>query len=381
MEPKKSGNVLTWDELIASIQSAKEHPNNTLWHIYHYLKKYYTSLDSKIVRTLLFTYMKLRPEEPALINSCMLSLAAKISYQYQDFNFPEFLKYWGYGASMLRREDCIRQLLENGREMISLRDRVERALVSYGLHHPDCGLDSPSIRTFFAVKVFDTFDNGHKRHTVKLVDAEGCALIADSHLFPCRLSMIQGNIFDVITRMSKKADNHERAEEIVFSRKAITDLFKPIIGYVERFDVKHGHYHVYDSQSRHYVAEQSKVQTAAGCYILFCPIIIRNDNFKSAVILHAVSAEDGKRAFGMYEAVINMIDYTSRRFKYELKVCPPDPNADDTYSQEAFMPLELVTNASDVNPVKVGSNIGIVLFLKRGQDGIKHNHAIEAHLL
>lgn len=381
MDAKNPVPVLTWEELLVSIENGEKHPDQTLWHIYHYLKANYISVGSQISRTLLVAYLKLRPEKPALINSCMLSLAVKISYQYKDFQFPEFLRHWGYGATLLRREDCLRERLENGREVMSLRERVEKALTSYRLHHPDCGYDNALIRTFYAVKVFETLHNGRKRRTVKLVDAGGSVLVADSHLFPCRPFEIQGKVFDVITRVSKKAGSNVYAEEAVLSNKAVHELFKPIVGLVGSFDVKHAHCHIFDAQSRHYVAERPRAVPSSGSYILFCPVIMQNDNFKCAVIISVLPPEEGRKAFGMYEAVVKHVDYDKDYLKYELKVCPPDPNADDTYTSEAFMPLSLFTNVSDRRQVKVGSHISLVLFLKRGSDGIKHNHVAEARLL
>lgn len=74
--------VLSWDELLESINNGASHPDETQWAIYRYLKENYKNEGSVMSRTLLAAYMKLHVNEPSLINSLMLGIAAKVSEVY-----------------------------------------------------------------------------------------------------------------------------------------------------------------------------------------------------------------------------------------------------------------------------------------------------------
>ena len=60
-----------------------------------------------------------------LVHSCVLGIAVKISSEYADFQFPQFLQMWGYDR-YLREEDKQRQTGKDGRSYPSLMQRVER---------------------------------------------------------------------------------------------------------------------------------------------------------------------------------------------------------------------------------------------------------------
>ena len=155
--------VLSWDELLESINNGASHPDETQWAIYRYLKENYKNEGSVMSRTLLAAYMKLHVNEPSLINSLMLGIATKVSEVYPDFRFPQFLKAWGYKGN-LRNQDKERQTGKDGRTYLALVERVDRALQSYLLHHPeeereDCNL----IVSMYAVKVFEKISDGKKR--------------------------------------------------------------------------------------------------------------------------------------------------------------------------------------------------------------------------
>ena len=92
MTTNPTTEVPTWDQLIESVSDGAKHPEETNWAIYRYLRQNYKSIGSKEARMLLATYMKLRQKKPSLINSCMLAIAVKVSEEYADFHFPNFLK-------------------------------------------------------------------------------------------------------------------------------------------------------------------------------------------------------------------------------------------------------------------------------------------------
>lgn len=305
--------VLSWDELLESINNGASHPDETQWAIYRYLKENYKNEGSVMSRTLLAAYMKLHVNEPSLINSLMLGIAAKVSEEYPDFRFPQFLKAWGYKGN-LRNQDKERQTSKDGRTYLALVERVERALQSYLLHHPeekreDCNL----IVSMYAVKVFEKISDGKKRRYVKLVAANGSEFIADSHQFPCKPWEICGHMFDVLTRVSRQGK--ERASEIVVSKKRVDEVFSTQVGYVDGIDESHNHVHIYNAQSQHFVAEKSTLSTqpsihniSNGSFVLFCPIIANGDHFKSAAIIRILNKDEGRKAFGMYEAEITFVN-------------------------------------------------------------------------
>ena len=128
--------TITWEELLASLETAKTHPRDTAWAIYWYLKDHFQECGSQQTRMLLATYTKIPVERPSLLHSCMLQLALKISEQYDDFNLLNFIRIWGFHL-FLRPEDKEIQTTADGRMFMSLQDRTERVVVDYLNRHPE----------------------------------------------------------------------------------------------------------------------------------------------------------------------------------------------------------------------------------------------------
>lgn len=372
--------VLSWDELLESINNGASHPDETQWAIYRYLKENYKNEGSVMSRTLLAAYMKLHVNEPSLINSLMLGIATKVSEVYPDFRFPQFLKAWGYKGN-LRNQDKERQTSKDGRTYLALVERVERALQSYLLHHPeeereDCNL----IVSMYAVKVFEKISDGKKRRYVKLVAANGSEFIADSHQFPCKPWEICGHMFDVLTRVSRQGK--ERASEIVVSKKRVDEVFSTQVGYVDGIDESHNHVHIYNAQSQHFVAEKSTLSTqpsiqniSNGSFVHFCPIIANGDHFKSAAIIRILNKDEGRKAFGMYEAEITFVNRQEQFIRYAITQ-DIRPTNEGTISKEGFATIAAISN-EDKQKIAVGKHVWLLLFLKRGKEGTKRNHVAE----
>lgn len=372
--------VLSWDELLESINNGASHPDETQWAIYRYLKENYKNEGSVMSRTLLAAYMKLHVNEPSLINSLMLGIATKVSEVYPDFRFPQFLKAWGYKGN-LRNQDKERQTSKDGRTYLALVERVERALQSYLLHHPeeereDCNL----IVSMYAVKVFEKISDGKKRRYVKLVAANGSEFIADSHQFPCKPWEICGHMFDVLTRVSRQGK--ERASEIVVSKKRVDEVFSTQVGYVDGIDESHNHVHIYNAQSQHFVAEKSTLSTqpsiqniSNGSFVHFCPIIANGDHFKSAAIIRILNKDEGRKAFGMYEAEITFVNRQEQFIRYAITQ-DIRPTNEGTISKEGFASTAAISN-EDKQKIAVGKHVWLLLFLKRGKEGTKRNHVAE----
>lgn len=367
---------VTWDELLESIATGAAHPDDTNWKIFRYLQNNYKTMGAVTARTLLAAYMKLHVKRMSLIDSCMLGMAVNISETYSDFKLPKFLEAWGYDQ-FLRPQDLRRQTGKDGRQYLSLKERVERALQSYRLHHPEeSDGECEGVVSMYAAKVFEKEKDGRKRRYVKLVATNGSELIADSHQFPCRPWEISGRMFDVLTRVSKQGN--ERVSDIVASRKRVDEVFSVEVGFVEFIDESHGHIHVYDSQSRHFVAEKSAcsaLKISVGYYVRFCPIIANGDHFKSAAILNVMDKYEGRKAFGIYEAKVEYANVKDRYIRYSIESAiryTPEGNIIKAgFASTANLPEDVR------NGMVQGSHVHLVLFLKRGKDGMKRNYVAE----
>ena len=368
---------ITWEQLIECISHGAEHAEDTKWMIFRYLQHNYKTVGSVTARTLLAAYMKLHVKEPSLINSCILGMAVKVSETYYDFKLTNFLDAWDYDCC-LRAQDRQLETGKDGRQFLSLKERVDRALQSYLLHHPEENRDGCNgIASMYAMKVIEKEVRGRKCRYVKLVGSNGTEFIADSRQFPCRPWEICGRMFDVLTRVSKHGK--ERAVDIVASQKRVDEVFPAEVGYVEYIDEGHGHIHVYDSQSRHFVAEKktlpSGILLEKGCFIRFCPIVINGDNFKSAAIIGTMDKPQGYSAFGVYEATVDYVNkedsYIRYTIKSEIKPTPEGTITPTGFASTANMPEEKRTG------IAVGNHVQLLLFLKRGKDGQKHNYVAE----
>ena len=367
---------VTWDELLESIATGAAHPDDTNWKIFRYLQNNYNTMGAVTARTLLAAYMKLHVKRMSLIDSCMLGMAVNISETYSDFKLPKFLEAWGYDQ-FLRPQDLQRQTGKDGRQYLSLKERVERALQSYRLHHPEeSDGECEGVVSMYAAKVFEKEKDGRKRRYVKLVATNGSELIADSHQFPCRPWEISGRMFDVLTRVSKQGN--ERVSDIVASRKRVDEVFSVEVGFVEFIDESHGHIHVYDSQSRHFVADKSAcsaLKISVGNYVRFCPIIANGDHFKSAAIVSVMDKYEGRKAFGIYEAKVEYANVKDRYIRYSIESAiryTPEGNIIKAgFASTANLPEDVR------NGMVQGSHVHLVLFLKRGKDGMKHNYVAE----
>lgn len=365
--------TVTWDELLESISTGAAHAEETNWKIFRYLQQNYKTMGSVMTRTLLAAYMKLHIKRPSLVDSCMLGMAVKISETYCDFNFPKFLKAWGYD-SCLRAQDLQRETGKDGRQYLSLKERVDRALQAYMLHHPEeYHGECDDIVSMYAVKVFEKETNGRKHRYVKLVAPNGLEFIADSHQFPCRPWEICGRMYDVLKRTSVKGN--ERAADIVVSRKRVDEVFSVEVGYVDFIDEVHGHIHVYDSQSRHFVAGREKLLIPKGSFVRFCPIIVNGDHFKAAAIVGVMDKYEGRKAFGIYEAKVDYANVKDKYIRYTIEsVIKNTPEGNITKSGFA----STATLTDEVRKgIVAGSHVHLILFLKRGKDGMKHNYVAE----
>ena len=383
MEPIDDKHAtVSWEQVVDAVASAKLHPEETQWVIFRYLKAHYATMGSVEARTLLAAYIKLHTRQPSLLNSCMLGLALKMVEVYPDFRLPQFLQAWGYDEC-LRDDDHQPQAGKDGRRYLSLRERVERARASYLLHHPKENRDQcDAIVSMYAVKIFEKEQHGRRRKFVKLVAPNGVGMVADSHQFPCKPWEIAGRLFDVLTRVSK--EGHVRAVEIVDSDKRVELVFAPKPGYIDGIDLEHDHVHVFDVWSRHFVADRATVRLqglACGRFVRFCPVIAQNDPFKSAAIIEMLPHEEGLEVFGTYDAIVVSVNRELKSWKYALATVQPSQQLTQaalSLRREGYASLSVLPESRKAT-LAPGQPVRLVLFLKRGMDGIKHNHVPQAY--
>ena len=88
--------VKDFEQLRLSLEGAKEHPRETGWDIYRYMKENLERMESQEARTLLACYMKMGLERPSLLHSLMLNIALRMAKRFKDFQFDRFFDMWEY---------------------------------------------------------------------------------------------------------------------------------------------------------------------------------------------------------------------------------------------------------------------------------------------
>jgi len=374
-ENNSSKQVVTWEQLLVSLNSANSNPDNAAWDTYRYMQANVgEGMTSEQARTLLLIYMKMKVKRPSLIHSLMLGVAVRMSEAYADFRLPAFLKMWG--AENLRDEDKRPSAGKDGKTYSSLLEKLSKAYMRYTLHHPNetaddrfhkliveeaarLGFREP--RPMVAVKVFETAQGSRKLRSVKLIGSNGDEMLADSHLFNCPPWEITGKLYDVLPRESK--NENVRVEHVAQSMQKIEDVFGTEIGFVDRYDATHQQYHVYDNQSRHFVAERPCVRPIVGGYVTFCPIIPAVDKFKSAIVISVADKYSARTQFGAQAATVAFVNKEKGYLKYVTE------NKEEGFCNLDKCPVE----------VKGGDVIHIVTFLRRGKDGEKRKYVAEVY--
>lgn len=361
----------TWNELVLMLNTATNRPIEVAWAVYYYLAKHYRDMGSEQARYLLNIYMKLPAERPSRLHSCVLRVAANMSVEYYDFKFDKFLELWGYPDN-LRDEDKKMGYKPDGTPFTALSVRVDEVLARYREHRaaalqPATDVTIPMV----AVKVFVGEKDGRSSPFVKLVGPRGEEEMIDIHRFPLRPSEVHGRLFEV-----QKHGN--RVTAITLSGRKIATLFPPIIGYVARIVGEHNHYHIYDSLSRHFVAEAPRIAVSEKDFVLFSPIIPARDRFKSAIVQRVMDRDEAREAFGTYDAAVTVVMEERGFFSYRL-LTPPRPTPEGTVTPEGTASLSTLPDILDT--VKPGDHVRLLLYLTRCADRTKQNHVAETEIL
>ena len=359
---------LTWDTLMQSINSLIKHIEETQWLIYIYIKDHLMDESPEIMHLLMFTYLKIRMQEPSLLNSLMLGLAVRMSRIHDEFPLDAFVREWGYPA-MLRKEDKC-DTFNGSCTTPSLKVRTEEAILMHSKRRSTMCPDGSTTTTMIAVNIHMNPNQTLLWAGVTLMDSCGNSITAPAILFPVAIGDIQHGIFEVKT--SRNAQS--RVTDITKSERQLEDIVPPRVGFVESFDPRHGHYHIYDSLSRHFVADHPHISLKRGDYVMFCPMIPVSSSFKSAIPIRVIDAEEGRRAFGCLEACVSHID-KNRGFLRYIITSEIASTPEGVISNEGFASLSCLREGDRVP--ETDDTIRIVVILKRKANGKKGNHVVE----
>lgn len=366
--------TITRQQLTVSLNSDAK-PDEKGWNIYHYLKATGAQgLSSTDYRALLLEYLRLPTTRPSLLHSMMLALALKCAETYPDFRLPGFVEMWG--VDFLRKDDFERRHDDKGRTFHSLAERLGASLLRYFAQHADDVADDAIMRLALqqgeklgflppqpmaAVKMFESEHDGRKVRMVKLVGADGTELSTDWRIFRTKPWEIVGRIYQVLPRRAEKSGN-VRVDAIGVATASAADVFGSVTGFVDSYDEKHKHYHIFDNTSRHFVAEAPQLRPRVGDYVRFAPVVPAVDAFKSAIVLSMETKDAGREAFGPVNATVEYVNTEKGYFAY---IIPGQPRA--------FAKLKAATR-----PLKPGDTVSLIIYERRGPDGVKRPFVAEA---
>lgn len=311
--------------------------SNYAWTIVKLLLQYTEEVDSVTARQLLAECLKLPIERPSQLYSALLSAAVKVANAYPEFRFASFLRLWG--INNLRPEDNERQQASSPQSSSSLKknfpslvEKTTKALAHSLLLHPEdelttelipmlqtagyqvrsSSLSSSSSLTYplLVTRIKEVVSKeGRKLIFVTLTSPEGLEVeCISSQLQPSPLHPLPegkrhyvniGQLYDCLlhTKQESSLSSSLSLKEAYLSQQKPTEVFPTEIGYIESIDQQHGHMHIYDAHSRHFVAPILRFsKEKVGDFIRFIPIIPAVSKFKTAIILATVPHPVGEPA-------------------------------------------------------------------------------------
>lgn len=375
--------------------------------------------DAVRPRQYLAEYLSLPLPRPSAVHSAMLGCACSMAARYPAFHFAPFLKMWG--TQHLRAEDFQAGMAADGKVFPSLAEKVVREYVHALLLRPDERLTAEELdvlrptvakmryyaaRPMIVSRVTQGSDGHRSFYFAELVDAKGLKVSCEAHsLTPHPLAAATdkrhyvnvGQVYDVLLREKKKAsDDGEklRVDLAYLSLRPWGEGYPVVTGYVDSYDAGHQYYHIFDAASRHFVA--SAADQRLGCYgrptiapgdfVRFAPIIPAprvegGKSFKTAYVIEKLTTEAGPSGFGLRRARVTMVDAERKFYRWELTdAAHPivetldngEPAAGEG-STSGFVHFgDEHGPHHDGTPVPaVGSEINVVVFLRRGKDGQK----------
>lgn len=365
-----------------------------------------TSIDA---RRLLAEYFTLSLSGPSSLHSAILGCAVKMAMLFPDFHFVPFLDMWGF--ENLRPEDSDTVYDKQGLRLPSLVERMTTAYAYSLLFHPSEHL-APEIEeilrpvlihrgyqvsqaeglmtvttTAMATRAWQTDVRGRRMTFVTLLLPDGEELVAEVHTITQFSKMLYANIenrlFDIILRHSSNSQSRLRVEAAVLSHSELSSAFALAVGYVDHIDTNHRHIHIFDRESRHFVAKYAiTTDIHESQYVAFVPVIPKDSKFKTAVIANVL--DNGPEAFGYRNVVITSVHPEHGYCSWELlpdadgtvhPIAETGAGPDVTPATRGYISQSLLDKLSLPMP-SPGQHLRIITFLKRGKDKKKRAYVV-----
>lgn len=361
------------------------------WFLYRYLSDKLAIIPSVNAREILVEFLKLDTEKPSRLYSAFLGLATKMATQFPDFHFVPFLKIWG--ITNLLPEDNESKTDESGKRFPSLTERIAKAFSYSALFHPDETLDPEMqqyntresiVQQLIATQTSTVEVKNRKMTFVRFMSPDGTEYSTEIHTITnfqkISYKDIPNRLYSALLR--KKEDGKLTIEAAVLSSVPIEEAFPSTIGYVEHIDLQHDHIHIYDYQSRHYIAIKSTTHPQVRTYIRFIPLIPKEGNFKTAIITKILQPSDGPASFGLRKARITHVDNVNHYCAWEL--LPEDdgttkPIVEASTTSPSFTTgflSQQTLQSQGVEIPKPGAIVHLAVFLKRGKDRQKRPYVV-----
>lgn len=363
------------------------------------IERYPDRVSPDLARRLLADYFGLNIDHPSLTHRAILRAALALHRVTSDFHLVPFLRLWD--LSNLREQDYMTSIDADGSILPSLCVRVAYAYIAALALRPDEVLADDELQPLLPViqahglsvqtLILTQVRHNHLRHSglpvAKLVSADGRefmlpatklsanpCLVTDQQAFRLRV----GDLYDCVVRCEDQAAGAGGQKGFLcsygyHSRRTLTDVFPIVAGYVQHIDSGHGHIHIYDAGSRHFVARLADTACSVGDFVLFAPVVPLHDRFKSAFLHQVLPPHEGRAAFGLRQIRICGIDSTRRSALWTLMDSAHPVVETDTSAPacvEGMVWLDVFEQCGIPYP-KMGDLYEAVIFLKRGKDGIK----------
>lgn len=354
--------------------------------------KHPEEIGSTMCRRLLADLMRLPLQKPSYIYSSVLWSATKVASLFPEFHFVPFLNIWN--PANLRPEDYQAGISSDGKVFPSLAERMTKASLTAQLIRPE-ELPEPPLKPVMGylpvtqmvvTKVTQAEVKGRKMFFVKLISNGGMEAEAESHFLranPLRATEKKhyvnvGQLYNVLLRRNEKEEK-VRIIDAVLASEPLTDVFDTETGYVEYVDVIHGHIHIYDSKSRHFVCSgQRFVNPPKDSFVTFVPAIPARNLFKSAIVVPTrLSQEQLHAQFPPRDIIITRINEEKQYVSWELsdknkpiteQLTPLQmSNGEESPSfTSGFMDLAFAR--SQCPHIAEGITLSAIIFLTRGKD-------------
>lgn len=301
--------------------------SNYAWTVVKMLHSHISDIRPLTARQLLADCIKLPIERPSKLYSALLSAAIRVSENTDDLHFVPFLQLWD--LRHLRHED----------------------------HEPQP--DPSSDKTFPSLA-----DKLIRRYIHSFI------LRPDERLSPDQFAVLIPLLTHKGYCISTSAPQIDTAT-----------------GYILSIDPLHGHIHIFDEHSRHFVATQQPSSTEkAGDFVHFIPIIPQTSKFKSALIISPVAcpsslfrqikitAINTEKHYASWELTDKSRPITEQLSPLQISLGESSPSYTNGFislTDDNRLPAAV---ASIQPQLTIPSIHEAFIFLRRGKDNLKRPH-------